>query len=37
LEKGLPMAATLDAIRHFYAPYTGRRPELQGPIEFPPD
>lgn len=37
LETGLPMSATLDAIREFYAPYTGRRPELQGPIEFPPD
>lgn len=25
---------TLTAIREFYAPFAGRRPELQGPIEF---
>jgi 1-acyl-sn-glycerol-3-phosphate acyltransferase len=27
----------LQTIREFYAPYVGRLPERQGPIEFPPD
>jgi 1-acyl-sn-glycerol-3-phosphate acyltransferase len=27
----------LQTIRDFYAPFTGRLPERQGPIEFPPD
>jgi 1-acyl-sn-glycerol-3-phosphate acyltransferase len=37
----LPVRQSLDdtllAIQKFYAPFKGRRPELQGPIEFPPD
>ncbi len=37
----LPENRTLDedlkAIREFYAPYSGRLPERQGPIEFPPE
>jgi len=32
----LPLDETLNAIVEFYAPFTGRRPEKQGPIEFPP-
>ena len=31
------MEQDLQAIREFYAPLTGLRPERQGPIEFPPD
>ncbi len=27
----------LQALREFYAPISGRRPERQGPIEFPPE
>ena len=30
------MEQDLHAIREFYAPFTGRWPERQGPIEFPP-
>jgi len=33
----LPMEETLREIRKFYAPFSGRRPALQGPIRFPPD
>jgi 1-acyl-sn-glycerol-3-phosphate acyltransferase len=37
----LPEDQTIDedlqAIREFYAPFCGRLPERQGPIEFPPD
>lgn len=37
----LPENQTLDEdlkiIREFYAPFVGRNPENQGPIEFPPD
>ena len=37
----LPTQSSLEealiAIRDFYAPFVGRRPELQGPIEFPPE
>jgi 1-acyl-sn-glycerol-3-phosphate acyltransferase len=37
----LPDNQTLDqdlqTIREFYAPFSGRIPERQGPIEFPPD
>jgi 1-acyl-sn-glycerol-3-phosphate acyltransferase len=37
LSQNLSLKETLGAIREFYAPRTGRRPELQGPIEFPPE
>lgn len=37
LEPGLSLPDTLSAIRDFYAGRTGRRPELQGPVEFPPE
>lgn len=37
LPLGLSIEETLEALRTFYAPYIGRRPELQSPIEFPPD
>lgn len=36
LRARLPLQETLSAIREFYAPFAGRRPEMQGPIEFPP-
>jgi 1-acyl-sn-glycerol-3-phosphate acyltransferase len=32
----LPLDETLCAITEFYAPFIGRRPDMQGPIEFPP-
>jgi len=31
------MEQDLQVMREFYAPFSGRRPEHQGPIEFPPD
>jgi 1-acyl-sn-glycerol-3-phosphate acyltransferase len=31
------LADDLQTIREFYAPFSGRVPERQGPIEFPPD
>jgi 1-acyl-sn-glycerol-3-phosphate acyltransferase len=34
---GQSMEQDLTMIREFYAPFRGKRPELQGPIEFPPD
>lgn len=37
LPAGTSLADTLSAIRKFYAPFVGRRAELQGPIEFPPE
>lgn len=37
LPDGRTMQQDLQAIREFYAPFTGHRPERQGPIEFPPD
>ena len=37
LSQELSLDDTLDAIRGFYAPFAGYRPELQGPIEFPPE
>lgn len=37
LSQELSLAEILDAIREFYAPFAGRRPEFQGPIEFPPE
>jgi 1-acyl-sn-glycerol-3-phosphate acyltransferase len=33
----ISMEHTLDELRKFYAPYVGRRPELQSPIGFPPE
>jgi len=35
LSPQLSLPEILEAIRQFYTPFTGRRPELQGPIEFP--
>jgi 1-acyl-sn-glycerol-3-phosphate acyltransferase len=32
----LPMDQVLRAICDFYAPFIGRRPDKQGPVEFPP-
>lgn len=37
LPLGISMEQTLEELRKFYAPHVGRRPELQSPIEFPPD
>ena len=37
LPDGQTMEQDLQAIREFYAPFTGRLPERQGPIEFPAD
>lgn len=37
LPLNLSLEQTLHAIREFYAPFKGRRPELQGPIEFSPE
>lgn len=33
---GQALNETLATIREFYSPFIGRRPEKQGPIEFPP-
>ena len=37
LPAGQTMAEDLEFIRGFYADKTGKRPELQGPVEFPAD
>ncbi|MGI9203716.1 MAG: lysophospholipid acyltransferase family protein [Woeseiaceae bacterium] len=37
LPLGISIEETLEALREFYAPHVGRRPELQSPIEFPPE
>jgi len=37
LPLGLSIEDTLAEMREFYAPFVGRRPELQSPIEFPPE
>lgn len=37
LPRGLSIDDLLIELRNFYAPCKGRRPDLQGPIEFPPD
>ena len=37
LPAGQTMQQDLQAMQEFYAPFTGRRPERQGPIEFPPE
>lgn len=37
LPLGLSLQDTLSAIREFYAHRVGHKPELQGPIEFPPE
>ncbi len=36
LPVGQPLDEVLDTISKFYAPFIGRCPEKQGPIEFPP-
>jgi len=37
LPDGTTMVDDLGTIREFYAQFTGKRPELQGPVAFPPD
>ena len=37
LPAGRSMEEDLESIREFYAGVKGRRPELQGPVEFPPE
>ena len=37
LPAGTSLEDTLSAVRKFYAPFVGRRAELKGPIEFPPE
>lgn len=37
LPLGLSLQETLSEIRKYYGHRTGYRPELQGPLEFPPD
>ncbi len=37
LPAGQTIEQDLQAIRAFYAPYSGRCPERQGPVEFPPN
>ena len=37
LPDGQTMEQDLQTIREFYAPFTGGRPERQGPVEFPPE
>ena len=37
LPDGQTMEQDLQVMREFYAPFSGRLPERQGPIEFPPD
>ncbi len=37
LPMGLSSQETLSEIQKFYASYKGHKPDLQGPIEFPPD
>jgi 1-acyl-sn-glycerol-3-phosphate acyltransferase len=37
LPDGRTMEDDLAAIRNFYADKVGRHPELQGPVEFPPE
>ena len=36
LPRGQSIEQDLQAIKEFYAPFVGRHPERQGPIEFPP-
>lgn len=37
LPDGQTMQQDLESMRNFYAAFTGRRPENQGPVEFPPE
>ncbi len=37
LPDGNTMEEDLEIIRQYYSQFTGKRPELQGPVEFPPE